>query len=292
MRRNNINPTPVEEKGQHPPIISEETWDKAKAILEKRSHTPNRVHSGEYILTGILKCPVCGSSMVLGRTTNRKKDGSKRVLEYYVCGNWKNKGTAACKSNGIRVEEADEYVLSKISKFSSSDKLIKDVVKRINNGSNNKMGPIQQEYQHLKKLALTINDKRDKVLSLYEDGVISREVLADRIAKLNEEKVLLEERLVPLDQQLNQSSYKNVSFDMVKEVMTGFVKNYKETITSEQRKHLLQLIIRKITISISKEIESIQIQLNNDVVRHFTNGEEESSNDDFSSPFLVLFEIE
>jgi hypothetical protein len=44
-RRNNINPSPVIEKGQHDSIISKETWEKAQAILKSRSKTPNRVHS-------------------------------------------------------------------------------------------------------------------------------------------------------------------------------------------------------------------------------------------------------
>jgi site-specific DNA recombinase len=292
-RRNNINPEPVIEKGKHKPIISDETWDKAQSILKSRSRTPNRVHSGEYPLTGIMKCPACGAGMVLGRTTNRKKDGSKRVLEYYVCGEWKNKGTAACRSNGVRTEYADHYVIGKVSQITNSDKLIKDIISRINGGKNQKSSPLKKEYEILKKSLSGIQAKKDKVLGLYEDGVIEKVVLLERLEKLNEEKGITEERIAPLELQLLGEGQKKVNFGMVKEVMTNFESSYKNSITTEQRKQLLHMLIKQITIGEDRKIDSIQIQLNNEVVRHFTKkGEEKSSNeDDFSSPFSIFIDL-
>ncbi|TYS18047.1 recombinase family protein [Rossellomorea vietnamensis] len=292
-RRNNINPNPVIEKGLHEPIISEETWEKAQAILKSRSKTPNRVHSGEYPLTGVMKCPACGAGMVLGRTTNTNKDGSKRVLEYYVCGAWKNKGTAACRSNGIRTEYADKYVLDKIGGLATNDKLMRDVVAKVNGGLNEKTSPLQKEYKVLKKSLSEIESKKDKVLGLYEDGVIEKVDLVERLEKLNVEKKLTEERLSPLELQLSGQNQINVDYELVKEVMSNFVSNYKKTITTEQKKRLLHLLIKEIRIGESREINSIQIQLNNEVVRHFTKqGEEKSSSeDDFSSPFSILIDL-
>lgn len=60
-RRNNINPAPVIQKAEHPAIITEEMWTIAKGIFKRRSGMPNRVHDDEIPLTGILRCPVCGS---------------------------------------------------------------------------------------------------------------------------------------------------------------------------------------------------------------------------------------
>lgn len=62
--------------------------------------------------------------MVIGRTTNTLKDGTKKVIEYYVCGAWKNKGTNVCRSYGVRTDYADPYVLNKLETLMKSDKLI------------------------------------------------------------------------------------------------------------------------------------------------------------------------
>jgi site-specific DNA recombinase len=292
-RRNDINPDPVIEKGQHEPIISKDTWEKAQAILASRSRKPNRIHSGEYPLTGILKCPVCGAGMVLGRTTNRNKDGSKRVLEYYVCGEWKSKGTAVCNSNGVRTDYADHFVISKIAELANSDKLIKDLVARINSGKKNSIQPLQKEYQLLKKSLDAIQSRKDKIMGLYEEGAIEKEDLLERLQKLNEEKRLTEERLAPLELELNRCTHKEVTYNMIKNVMNNFVSSYKESITVEQKKQLLHLLIKQITIGKDRRIDSIQIQLNNAVVRHFAKqGEDKSSDeDDLSSPFSIYFDI-
>ncbi|MFK9091709.1 recombinase family protein [Bacillus salipaludis] len=293
QRRNNINPNPIIEKGQHTPIISEETWQKAQSIMKSRTQKPNRIHSGEFPLTGIMKCPICGTGMVLGRTTNRRKDGTKRVLEYYVCGAWKNKGTAACHSNGVRTEYAEDYVLNKIAHFADNDVLIKDVVGKINGSNRTITEPLQREYRVLKNSLEAIQSKKDKALGLYEDGILNKTDLKDRLEKLDEEKRLLDDRIVPLEQKLGQGSKKEISFKMVKQVMNQFENCYKNSITAEQRKQLLHLLINRITIANDRKIESIQIQMNNEVVRHFTKqGEDKSSSDDdLSSPFSIFINL-
>ncbi|TWI59648.1 zinc ribbon domain-containing protein [Halalkalibacter nanhaiisediminis] len=96
--------------------------------MASRSGKPNRIHDGEFPLTGIMKCPACGAGMVIGRTTNKLKDGTKRVLDYYVCGAWKNKGTAFCRSNGVRTDYADKHVLEKLATISTNEVLIEQYV--------------------------------------------------------------------------------------------------------------------------------------------------------------------
>lgn len=116
--------------------------------------------------------------------------------------------------------------------------------------------------------------------------------LVERLAKLNEERQLLEGRLAPLESQIGQGQTLEITFEMVRAVMRNFVNNYKNTLTTEQRKLLLQLLIKEITIANNKQIDSIKILLNNAVVKHFTEkGEGKSSDNDFSSPFLVCFDI-
>lgn len=292
-RRNNINPNPVIVKGQHEPIISDAVWEQTKSIMKTRTGKPNRIHSGEFPLTGILKCPVCGSGMVLGRTTNRNKDGSKRVLEYYVCGAWKNKGTTVCRSNGVRTEYADEYVLQKLANLASNDVLIKQIAMRINQKNEDGKLPLQKEYEMLKKSLSAIQSKKDKYLRLYVDEVISKSDLTSQLTNLDNEKERLEERLSPIEEQIGHGGIPNVNHEVVKEIMQNFMTVYKKALTPEQRKKLLHLLIHKITISEDRKIESIQLQLNKEVAKHFTSngGANSSITDEFAPPFSIFINI-
>lgn len=75
-------------EGAHDAIISEEDFALAK---QKRVDTGVRfekTHSldHEHILSGILKCPVCGGAMYANVNRKKKKDGTYyRDFFYYAC---------------------------------------------------------------------------------------------------------------------------------------------------------------------------------------------------------------
>ncbi|SCK02064.1 Uncharacterised protein [uncultured Clostridium sp.] len=46
------------------------------------------------------------------RSTRKRKYGTKRINEYYACGNWKNKGTAVCNSNSTRIKAINDEVIT------------------------------------------------------------------------------------------------------------------------------------------------------------------------------------
>lgn len=74
--------------GIHEAIISEEMWNQAHrkrqetGVLQVKTHSP--LH--EHILSGIIKCPVCGSGMY--GNVNRKKHPDRGYYKdyfYYAC---------------------------------------------------------------------------------------------------------------------------------------------------------------------------------------------------------------
>lgn len=292
-RRNNINPNPIMQKGTHEPIITQEVWDKTVSIMKSKNGRPSRVHDGEFPLTGMIKCPVCGSSMVISRTTNRKKDGTKTILVYYVCSNWKNKGVTVCRSNGIRADYADKYVLEKIGNVANNNVLINTLVENINKKNSDNVVPRQKEYKSIKKTISSIETKKSKILGLYEDDRLSKEEFSDRFEGLNHEKQALEERLIPIEQELSKNNQIEVDAQLVSQVMGNFSDMYKQSLTREQRKYLLRLLISEITISESRKIDTIKIQFNKEVVRCFLTkeGEKSSIEDDFSPSFSFYIDL-
>ncbi|MDZ7542842.1 recombinase family protein, partial [Clostridium perfringens] len=148
-KRKNINPNPIIVDGIHEPMIDIKTWDKVQVLLEAKKGKPSRIYDGEYPLTGILKCPKCGAGMVIMRTTNKLADGTKKRIAYYACGNWKNKGTAVCNCNSIRVDKANEYVFSKISELLSNEKMIKAIVSNVTRERTNKVNPTKKALEKI-----------------------------------------------------------------------------------------------------------------------------------------------
>lgn len=54
-----------------------------------------------------------------------------------------NKGSAVCKSNSIRAEKAEEYVLCRISRLLVNDGILKDIVTNMNADKGDKRKPLE-----------------------------------------------------------------------------------------------------------------------------------------------------
>lgn len=282
-RRKNINPNPILVDGEHDSIIDNETWEKVQIILKDRSKTHNRVYDSEFPLSGLLKCPVCGASMTISRSYHKRKDGTKKVAEYYACGNWKNKGTAVCNSNSIRAKVADEAVISKLIETVNNELLLKKVINNINKNKSSKLKPKLDEMNVVNKEIDRLSSKKNSSIELFEDGILTKSELAERIKKLNEEIDTLKFRLDELKQDVMLAEGKPVPFELVSQVMNKFGEIFKESSTRQQRKQLLNLLVSKITIDKSRNIDSIELQINEDVIRYLM--KEESSEKDGSSFF-------
>lgn len=74
--------------GIHEGIISEDDWKLAQAKRKQTGIKQEKVHSleHEHILSGILKCPVCGSGMYGNVNRKKKADGTYyKDYFYYAC---------------------------------------------------------------------------------------------------------------------------------------------------------------------------------------------------------------
>ncbi len=272
-RRRHVNHNPILADDEHAPIIDVQTWERAQVLLDERADKPNRVFDSEFPLTGLLRCPQCEAGMVIGRTVNKRKDESKRILEYYVCGAWKNKGTSACRSNGVRRDYADKFVLTKVTEILKNEKLLKDIINRVNKDRLNRIGPAKRELDALQKEVERVQATMKKYMTLYEEDSIPGEELSTRLAELKEEKRLLEERMTPLRLITSQGSIQPISYKFVKDIMKNFYAILNNVATQEQRKKLLHLLISEITVDKERKIETIKIKVNEGMITYLTKGE-------------------
>ncbi|MDK0703241.1 recombinase family protein [Clostridium perfringens] len=265
-RRRNINPNPIRVKGKHEAIIDRELWDKVQLILESKKGKPSRIYDGEYPLTGILRCPKCGAGMVISRTTNTLADGSKKRIAYYCCGNWKNKGTSVCNSNTIRVDKANEYVFKKIEELVSNEAMIKAVVKNINKERKDKVKPAKRLLGDIDKELEKLDKRKRKIFEAYEDDILTKEEFQTRKNELNEKIRTLEEEKKPLLNTISDEVSEEIPYEFIKDILMNFSKILNSSISREQQKKLLHMIISEITMNESREIDSIKLNINDKLV--------------------------
>lgn len=286
-RRYNVNPDPIISEGIHEAIIEEELWNRVQAIISQKSGRPSRIYDGEYPLTGILRCPECGAGMVISRTTNTLKNGTKKRISYYACGAWKNKGTAVCHSNTIRVEKANAVVFRELEKVFSNEKFLRTVLKKVNDESKRVFLRAEKDVQYYEKELLSCENRKTKLFEAYENGLVTNEEFITRKETLVKESELLQKGKDKAELLISQEHKKEIPYETVK----GILQNFGQVLSSENierglKKQLLHMLISAITIDRRREIESIHLQLTDELV-HFLQDTEGSPAKGGPSKFLL-----
>lgn len=161
-----------------PLIIDAARFEQVRAKRELRApaKTLPRIISSPTLLTGLLKCGVCGGSMTL--TTG--KSGRYR---YYKCTSRQNKGNHACRSCNLPMEKTDQQVLNKLADQVFTPERVTNMMtalrKRIKAGKDNQQERINQLNRQLKQT----EERQHRLLDAIETGVVDLDETTQRRAQ-------------------------------------------------------------------------------------------------------------
>ncbi|MHA3067258.1 recombinase family protein [Lacticaseibacillus saniviri] len=130
-RRKGLNDNVIESDGKHPAIIDAVLWQTVQTRMQQNSIVPKWNQKGQNVLTGLLRCPECGSAMAVTWTVNRLKDGTKKRLRYYTCSQFKYKGASVCHANSIRADIAERLVEQKLNLIIGNESLADSIVQQM-----------------------------------------------------------------------------------------------------------------------------------------------------------------
>lgn len=166
----------------HEPIVDVETWGLVQRVLETRGESAaHRAASGsDYLVTGRLRCPRCGQSMVGTRATGRS-----RTYRYYTCWSRSRYSTAECDQPRLDADSVDQAVVDALASFYGRQRtLIADAVEA------NRRQHAAREEDHRSEL-MTVEAELghaqqsvDRYLTAFERGSLDEEILGDRVGEL------------------------------------------------------------------------------------------------------------
>lgn len=264
-----VNPKMILVDGIHDPIIDMQTWDKVQLLMSLKGGRRENKHNDFTPLTGLLRCPQCGYGMVISRSPS--KNGKK--IAYYSCGNWKNKGTTVCHCNSIRVDKANKAVLDKVTEFLQNDRMIKGVVDKLNREHEERIAPANKQLNTIERELLKQKKKRDKVFDMYEEELISKEEFTERKDTISQAIEQLEIDKSKYQEDISVGSTEKVSYKLVKDILSKSGEILMGTDNRQEIKTMLHLLISKITINELREIDSIEIQLNENLIKYIKEGD-------------------
>lgn len=245
-RRKGKNPNPILVDGKHEAIITEELWHlvqarrKSKSFKQRQSNEP-------FLLSSLLRCPDCGQGMVPSITTYTRKDGTKRKHRYYVCSDFHNKGSSACRSNGIKAYEAENQVFKRILNFLANREYFVSTIHSLNKQSVQSISELKRDLEQTEKKLIDIQQLQEKYLEAFEQNLFPVAILQERLQQVAKEKTQLEQKKNELSTQLSSSDTKVIPPELVRLLLEKFVEVYNHS-SREGKKQLLQLLIGSISI--------------------------------------------
>lgn len=271
-RRKGLNEEPIIADGKHAPIIDRNLWDKVQ-FKRKESRKKPQVHGkGTNLLTGIVKCPKCGAAMAASNTTNTLKDGTKKRIRYYSCSNFRNKGSKVCSANSVRADVIEKYVMDQILEIVKSDKVLKQVVERVNQDSQIDMAALNHDIAYKQQQFDEINTKLKNLIQTIEDNPDLTSALKPTIHQYETQLNDITNQMNQLKQQQNQEK---PSYDtkQISNILRHIFQNI-ESMDKAQLKALYLTVIERIDIrkdGSHKKQFFVTLKLNNEIINQLFN---------------------
>ncbi len=245
-RRRGRNDNPILVEGQHEAIINDELWSlvqsrrKSKSFKQRQSNEP-------FLLSSILRCPDCGQGMVPSITTYTLSDGTKRKHRYYVCSDFHNKGSAACKANSVKAYDAENALFQRIESFLSNKQKFYETINSLTKTSIESIKILKKELEETdSKLEETLA-LQNRYLEAFEQNLFPVTVLQERLQQVAIEKSAIEQKRNNLIAEISKSDTKVIPPELVHLLLGKFVEVYKSS-TRDKQKQLLQLLVKQITV--------------------------------------------
>ena len=277
--------------GLHEAIIPEDVWNAAQAKLIAQAKKYEHVNKGKnertHLLSGIVKCPVCGAGMYGNKSIKYKKDGTKyKDFFYYGCKHrGMQRGHKCNYRKQIREELLDDAVAEVIVKLVSNPHFAAMMQEKINmkvdttaidQEITNYEKQLRQDYAIKSKLIEEIDN-----LNPDDRHYIRRKAdLDDRLYRMYDKIEELESQLMDARAKKTSIEAEKITGDNIYKVLIYFDKLY-FAMNDVERRQLIEALIAEIQIYEERKpngqwLKSIRFKLpiiENDLSIGLDNGE-------------------
>ncbi|WP_410770162.1 recombinase family protein [Fontibacillus sp. BL9] len=258
-RRKGTNKDPIVVDSEHEPIISTELWEAVQKFYKKKAVSAPRKFDGIYLLTGLMRCPQCGATLVAHRVNDTLKNGEKVVRRYYIRSNFRNKGSRVCNSNSVKADFAESYVIQRIAGVVQTPKLLDDIVVSLNKSRSKSVAPLQKELAAIEHGLKTLDSQKQRYFSLYESDTIDNDMLVERINELKSKYDVLANRKSEAERQLDENQAEPIPLQLVRKTLSDF-NGLLQTSPVETQKTLIQTIVKQIAVQQGQKLRGIELK--------------------------------
>lgn len=244
--------------GLHEAIISEEDWQKAQEKLKSQAkryeHVNRKTDERVHMLSGIVRCPICGAGMYGNKSIKKKADGSfYKDYFYYGCKHRNlTRGHRCTYRNQVNEEMLDKSVAETVSRIVSRPKFAALMQERINTQVDTtvldrEIKTCEKQLRNNSTLKLRLIEEMDALD--FDDKHYSRKKtdLNDRLDKAYDKIDALEIQLRDARAKKNAIEAEQVTAENIYRLLRSFNQLY-GIMSDDERRKLMEAIISEIQI--------------------------------------------
>ena len=244
--------------GLHEAIVSEEVWNAAQVKLISQAKKYEHINKGKdertHLLSGIVKCPICGAGMYGNKSIKYKKDGTKyKDFFYYGCKHRTMQRGHKCNyKKQIREELLDDAVAEVIVKLVSNPHFATMMQEKINMKVDTTA--IDQEIANYEKQLRQNYSIKSKIMEEIDnldpdDRHYTRRKadLDDRLYRMYDKIEEIEEQLIAARAKKTSIEAEKITGDNIYKVLIYFDKLY-FAMNDVERRQLIEALIDEIQI--------------------------------------------
>ncbi|MBE3553572.1 MAG: recombinase zinc beta ribbon domain-containing protein, partial [Thermicanus sp.] len=231
-------------KGKHEAIIDPETFERVQREIRRRKERQSPV--GEYFLSGLIRCGVCGGPVIHVYAKGGKN--KNYTYSYYACKAQhvrRKERNNSCSLGYHPEEKVNKWVSEKIKSIALNTEELEKELERQKKVTENDTEIIEQ----LEKAYEEVNRKLNRWYAAFEEGIIDPGQLKDRINLLEEEKKKILARLDDYDIEPNDQEEIMESLKTIGEAW--------ELMTIEEQKSIIRAVVDRIILYPDRDPEII-----------------------------------
>lgn len=226
-----------------PAIVSEDLWERANALYKSRSaqmqsHQSAAEFHNRYAYSGKLICEEHGTSF-----HRQVLESAKGHNEVWQCRVYRQRGRSACSAPQLRTAELDEIMAKIFASMTRDKKTIIDalvsVIKNVPDEHN-----YGRDAEKLEVEIVQINAKKDRLLEMSVEDVISVAEFKKRNDGFNEQILILEKKLDSLRAEQAKSTATTENLEQIKAALQREL-DFADGINSELVATILDHIVVK-----------------------------------------------
>ncbi len=228
-----------------PALVTQESFARAQELLQENKIRSRRRTIEPSVVQGLVSCQKCGYAF--SRTSTYT---SARKIHYYKCigsDSWRKLGGPVCDNRRlVRQDLLDQVVWAEVIRLLEDPTLIQQELDR-RLAAARASDPTKKREQSLQRELIQVGKGIERLLTAYQEGLLSIEQLRQRMPALRNREQMLRSELQAITDQINDRA----AFLRLAETLTAFLARLRSnavTLDVAERQRIVRLVVKEVLV--------------------------------------------